>query len=119
AHSPSAPMATATVDNPLWQITIPKKTVKNVIYIMMNKGIGYEAFGATPGFANYLFSPRVTIISEALNDPLAIDPNTGLPMNGSYVSALAGSTQEGFFLDNLRFSYTNQASISSRGLSRD
>jgi hypothetical protein len=116
---PTAPMATATVDNPLWQITIPKKTVKNVVYVMMNKGIGYESYATTPGQGNVFFSPRVTIISDALNDPAAIDPNTGLPMNGSFTTSLSGSYNKGFPITGYLFNYTNEASISSRGISRD
>lgn len=118
-HSTATPMATATVDNPIWQITIPKKTVKNVVYIMLNKGIGYDAYATTTGPAGLFFSPRVTIISDALNDPAAINPQTGLPMNGSYTTSLSGSYNEGFSVNDFSYRYTNDASISSRGISRD
>jgi len=118
-HSSGAPMATANVDNPIWQITIPKKTVKNVVYIMLNKGLGYEAYGTTTGPGGVFFSPRVTIISDAFNDPAAIDPNTGLPMNGSFTTSLNGSYNKGFPVNDYFYTYTNEASISSRGISRD
>ncbi len=118
-HSLTTPMTTATVDNSLWQITIPKKTVKNVVYVMINKGIGYESYGTTNGQGSVIFSPRVTIISDALNDPAAIDPNTGLPMNGTFTTPLNGSYNQGFPVNGFSYSYTNDASISSRGISRD
>ncbi len=117
--SSTSPMPTTTVDNALWQITIPKKTVDNVVYVMINKGLGYESYGATTGQGSVFFSPRVTIISEALNDPAAIDPNTGLPMNGSFTTSLNGSYSQGFPVNGYMYSYTNEASISSRGISRD
>ncbi|MBC7898866.1 MAG: hypothetical protein H7070_02335 [Saprospiraceae bacterium] len=121
AHTTAAPMATATVSDPLWQITIPGRTVDNVIYPILNNGVGYDAFSPTGQAVGFFYSPRVTIESEALNDPLAIDPNTGLPMNGSFTTSLAGSVNKRVPLaaNDFGFDYTNNASVSSRGLSRD
>ncbi len=87
---------TQTINDVVWEITIPGKTVSNVIYPMLNNGVGFENHGTTTGFAQVVYIPRVTIVSDALNDPAAIDPATGLPMNGSYTTSLAGSVIKGF-----------------------
>lgn len=127
-HNSTTPMTTTNVFDPVWQITIPGNTVDNVIYPMMNNTVGYDATpGVAPydngygaGFASIRFSPVVTIESVALNDPLAINPTTGLPMNGSFTTTLAGTRVKGFVvaIDDFFSENDSYASVSGRGLSR-
>ena len=127
-HNSTAPMGTTTVFDPVWQITIPGNTVDNVIYPMLNNNVGYDAFpalsvpgnGYGAGFAVFRFSPVVTIESVALNDPAAVHPVTGLPMNGSYTTGLAGTRFRSFLVRDDDFITDNDsyASVSGRGLSR-
>ena len=107
--------------DPAWEITIPGKTVDNVIYPMLNNSPGFDSFDTGTGSSvNLFYTPRVTIESDALNDPAAINPNTGLPMNGSFTTSLAGNKT--LFFTNVpgaaRSDYTGYASVSGRGLSR-
>jgi len=79
----------------LGRITIPGRTVDNVIYFIANNAVNNELQN---NFANglpvfFTYSPRVTIESAALNDPAAVDPNTGLPLNGSLTVGISGSKQ--------------------------
>jgi hypothetical protein len=127
-HNATTPMTTTTVFNPVWQITIPANSVDNVIYPMLNNTVGYDAApgllptgnGYGAGFASMRFTPIVIIESTALNDPAAIDPNTGLPMNGSYTVSLAGTRVKGFMVQENDFFSENDsyASVAGRGLSR-
>jgi hypothetical protein len=87
---------------------------------MLNNNVGWENHGITSGAADYFYSPRVTIVSDALNDPAAIDPTTGLPMNGSFTTSLQGAEVKNFAIGTgeAPSSFTSYASISGRGLSR-
>lgn len=110
--------STVSVFDDVWQVTIPKNTVQNVIYPMLNNGVLWFNDG-TSGPGSYSYSPQVTIVSDALNDPAAVDPATGLPMNGSYTTSLAGSVAK--FMPSLvggEFENTNYASVAGRGFSR-
>ena len=129
-HNSTTPMVTTSVFDPVWQITIPANSVDNVIYPMLNNTVGYDAASSaqwTPpgngylaGFASYRFTPVVTIESSALNDPAAIDPASGLPMNGSYTASLPGTRLKGFMIDEDDFFSENDsyASVGGRGFSR-
>lgn len=127
-HNSTTPMVTTSVFDPVWQITIPANSVDNVIYPMLNNIVGYDATpGAAPydngygaGFASIRFSPVVTIESVALNDPAAINPTTGLPMNGSFTTTLPGTRVKGFVvgIDDFFSENDSYASVSGRGLSR-
>lgn len=109
---------------PEWQITIPKNSAKNVIYLLMNHSIRHNnsanAGGAAGGQGVFTYSPVVTIESEALESPLAIDPQTGLPMNGSFTTGLPGTRfrsrifTAGQPIDEVE----SYASVNGRGLSR-
>lgn len=122
AYTPNTPVGQSTdYFDPAWEITIPGKTVDNVIFPMLNNNPGYDSYDAGTGsVVNLFYTPRVTIESDALNDPAAINPNTGLPMNGSYTTSLAGNKTM-FFTNEpgaVRSEYTAYASVSGRGLSR-
>jgi hypothetical protein len=126
-HNTATPMATTSVFDPVWQVTIPGNSVDNVIYPMLNNTVGYDAYpsvvnnnGYGVGFASIRFSPVVTIESTALNDPAAVDPITGAPLNGSYTATLPGTRVKGFMVNADDFFSENDsyASVSGRGLSR-
>ena len=129
-HNTVTPMTVTSVFDPVWQITIPANTVDNVIYPMLNNSVGYDAYPSSPGtppgngyvtgFANFRFTPVVTIESTALNNPAAINPTTGLPMNGSYTTGLPGTRYRGFIVGSDDFITDNDgyASVGGRGLSR-
>ena len=130
-HNSTTPMTTTSVFDPVWQITIPGNTVDNVIYPMLNNTVGYDAFpsaqgppagnnGYFTGFASTRFTPIVTIESSALNDPAAVDPTTGLPMNGSYTASLPGTRVKGFIVgpDDFFSENDSYASVGGRGFSR-
>lgn len=121
AHSIAAPMAMTDVSHPSWRIVIPAGTVNNVIYPVMNHSVGFDSFSATGNMTGFFYSPRITIESTALNDPAAIDPNTGLPMNGSFTTSLAGGKSRQRLMENgeVEFNFDSAAAVSSRGLSRD
>jgi len=120
AYTPNTPGSTFEFYDPAWEFDIPGRTVENVIYPLLNNTTGFDSFTTTGYPFTYVYIPRVTIVSDALNDPAAIDPATGLPMNGSYTTSLAGaqtrsfSTTAGEFLTD----YRSYASVSGRGLSR-
>ena len=121
-HSIAAPMGPIqTVSDPQWQITIPGKTVDNVIFPLLNNNFNFTVDSLNPGSVSMFYAPRVTIESVALSDPAAIDPATGLPMNGSYTVGLPGSFSKQFMVGAGEFMTENSAyaSVSSRGLSRD
>ena len=128
-HNSTTPMTTTSVFDPVWQITIPANSVDNVIYPMLNNNVGYDAFasagsptanGYGAGFAFFRFTPVVTIESAALNDPTAIDPTSGLPMNGSYTASLPGTRVRSFLVRDDDFISDNDsyASVAGRGFSR-
>jgi hypothetical protein len=127
-HNSTAPLSATTVFDPVWQITIPANTVDNVIYPMLNNQVGYDAFANTSptgngygsGFAFFRFTPVVTIESVALNDPAAINPTTGLPMNGSFTTNLPGTRVRSFLVRDDDFISDNDgyASVAGRGFSR-
>jgi hypothetical protein len=87
---------------------------------MLNNGVFWEDDGlaSTGTTAFYNYTPRITIVSDALNDPAALDPVTGNPMNGSFTTSLTGSTNEFFIPDAGTFHNQNYASVGGRGLSR-
>ena len=120
-HTPGAPMTITDVFDPVWQITIPGRTVDNVIYPMLNHGGGYDVYNELiGGSVSIVYVPRVTIESSALNDPLAINPTTGLPMAGSFTTSLAGSQVRNFTYAAGDFTadWTGRATVSGRGFSR-
>lgn len=127
-HNSATPMSTTSVFDPVWQITIPGNTVDNVIYPMLTNTVGYDATpntdptgnGYGPGFAFFRYTPVVTIESTALNDPAAINPTTGLPMNGSYTATLPGTRVRGFQVgvDDFISDNDSYASVGGRGFSR-
>lgn len=78
----------------LGRINLPAKANDNILYMINNHTINYQFENLTAANVSgqMSYSPLVTIESVALNDPAAIDPSTGLPMNGSFTTGGNGTT---------------------------
>ena len=120
----NANLVSTTYTDPVWQISIPGKSAKNVIYLLMNHTIrtnnSANVGGPAGGQGVFTYSPVVTIESIALNSPLAIDPTTGMPMNGSFTTGLPGTKFRSRVLTAGQPVDENEsyASVNGRGLSR-
>lgn len=104
------------------RINLPARINRNILYMINNHSISWDFSNPGPGTLNaqMSYSPRITIESDALNDPAAIDPGTGLPMNGSYTTTGNGTKFMNVFLQPSTFnnyveSYTR---ANTTGLSR-
>ena len=66
------------------------------------------------------YSPRITFVSEALDDPSLINPMTGQPFNGSFTTGLPGSKfrTKIYTAANFEQEIDSYASVNGRGLSR-
>lgn len=108
--------------NDIGRITIPGRSADNVFFFLANNLVNYDLLNPnpTPVSSSFLYSPTITLESVALNDPAAIDPGTGLPMNGSYTTGINGTkllskTLAGNAFEN---TFERYASTSSRGFAR-
>ena len=83
---------TAIFDN-VARINLPARANSNILYMINNHSINWQFQNPAVSNVSALmsYSPRITIESVALNDPAAINPDTGLPMNGSYTTTGNGS----------------------------
>jgi hypothetical protein len=114
-------IATTATFNDIGRIKLPAKSADNVIYYVANHLINYSIFNsnATPALGRVTYSPGITIESEALLDPTAIDPNTGLPMNGSYTTGIGSKTFNRTFQPNESDFVLDRYSLAAtRGLAR-
>lgn len=91
--APNPAVTASAIFTDIARINLPAKANKNILYVINNHTIGWDFSnsGATNINAQMSYSPRITIESDALNDPAAIDPATGLPMNGSYTTTGNGT----------------------------
>lgn len=102
-------LTTAATFTDMARITIPGRSVSDIIYTVNNHTITWDFTNelASNIFGQMSYSPRITIESVALNDPAAIDPATGLPMNGSFTTTgngtkfLTRTLTPGFFESNV------------------
>lgn len=112
----------STTFNDLGRITIPGKSVDNIIYAIGNNSVFYNKFNnlAVTSQARVTYTPSITIESVALNDPTLIDPTTGNPYNGSFTTSGFGSIFDANYLapsalDSQTRSYTR---ANTNGFSR-
>lgn len=86
-------VTTTAVFDDVARINLPAKANANILYMINNHTLNWQFQNTTVGnvSATMSYSPRVTIESIALNDPAAINPDTGLPMNGSYTTTGNGT----------------------------
>lgn len=84
-------------------IVLPGKTAKSLVCHHITPFYTYNlsnTSGALINNARVTFIPYVTIYNDALNDPSAIDPSTGLPYGGQLESGMAMTTLHTFSLVN-------------------
>ena len=83
----------STQINDIARITIPGKSVNNIVFAIANHTLSFDMFnpGATPVQGRISYVPSVTIESDALNDPSLINPATGQPFNGSFTTSGLGT----------------------------
>lgn len=121
AHTVGGGFSTGTFDD-LGRITIPAKAADNVIYFILNNTVSNDFrndyANGFPAFFSY--SPRLTIESAALNDPAAVHPTTGLPLNGVLtVSAFGAKIFNKIIPANSSdFSFDHYSSAATRGFAR-
>jgi hypothetical protein len=108
--------------NDLGRITIPGRTADNVIYFILNNTVSSETqntfANGLPVFSSYI--PKITIESAALNDPAALDPTTGLPLNGVLTVSAFGSRvfNKTVAPDDAEFFFDTYSSAATRGFAR-
>jgi hypothetical protein len=97
--------------NDIGRIKIPGKKADNIIYMIANHTVASFAInsGSLPASSFFSYSPGITIESDALLDPAAIDPNTGLPMNGSFTTTGLGSKSNNRLLQPGEFENETQS----------
>jgi hypothetical protein len=67
------------------RITLPANASRSVLFMMTTNWQSYQFFNTTgvpQSSAVFRYDPYLTIESEAFNDPRALDPATGAPLNG-------------------------------------
>jgi hypothetical protein len=86
-------VTTTVIFDDVARINLPAKATSNIVYMINNHTINWQFENTSVGnvSAAMSYSPRITIESIALNDPAAINPDTGLPMNGSYTTTGNGT----------------------------
>jgi len=121
AHTVGGAISSATF-NDLGRITIPGRTADNVIYFVLNNTV---SSGLQNDFANNLlvsfsYGPRLTIESAALNDPAALDPTTGQPLNGVLTITAFGAKQFSKTIapNDFEFSFDHYSTAATRGFAR-
>jgi hypothetical protein len=121
AHPFPGPTSSATFSD-LGRITIPGRSADNVIYFILQNTVNTELHN---DFANGLpvffsYSPRLTIESAALNDPLALDPTTGQPLNGVLTVSAFGTKvfNRTVPANDLEFFFDAYSSAATRGFAR-
>ena len=80
-----APDQTAFNVKDIGRITLPANASRDVIFMMTTNAQNYQFFNTTgvpQSSAVFRYDPYLTIESEAFDDPRAVDPATGGPLNG-------------------------------------
>ncbi len=121
AHTPGAATSRGTFDD-IGRITLPGRSADNVVYFIVNNTIDNEFQNDTssgmPAFFTYV--PRLTIESPALNNPNAVDPTTGLPLNGVLTVNVGGTKlfQRTIPANDFEFAFDNFSTAATRGFAR-
>lgn len=121
AHTVGGATSSGTF-NDIGRITIPGKSADNVIYFIANNTVNSEFqnnfANGLPVFFSYI--PRLTIESAALNDPAALDPTTGQPLNGVLTVNISGAKQfsRTVAANDFEFFFDQYSSAATRGFAR-
>jgi hypothetical protein len=91
----AAPGATNFDVKDIGRLTLPANSSKDILAFMGSHNRNYQFFNSTgvvqpSAFFGYV--PYITIESDALKDPRALDPETNLPLNGKWEIGLSAST---------------------------
>ncbi len=108
--------------NDIGRITFPRNSADNVIYFLQLNQMSYDFANSNSNsvFATFAYTPSYTIESVALNDPAAINPNTGLPMNGSFTTGISASkiTGKTYQANSQEFITDRYSTSATRGFAR-
>lgn len=74
-------------------ITLPGKSANSLLCYWFSPvlNINYANFGATPTYGRLRYSPTLTIENPVLDDPALIDPTTGAPFGGQFLTSMTAS----------------------------
>ncbi len=101
--------------NDIGRINLPKNAAANVIYTIQQNLMHFRVHNPNSNqvLSTVVLMPSLTIVSDALNDPTAINPNTGMPFNGSMTVVTSqkfmGKTYEAFAQETVNDRYTTSA----------
>lgn len=86
----------------LGRVTLPGNSAKNIVYFVANHTWSYQFLNQTgihQNDARFQYTPYVTVESDALKDPRAVDPITNLPLNGKIDLNIGGGHSASRSLD--------------------
>ena len=74
-------------------ITLPGKSANSLLCYWFSPvlNINYANFGATPTYGRLRYTPTLTIENPVLDDPALIDPTTGAPFGGQFLTSMTAS----------------------------
>ncbi|MBN8213352.1 MAG: hypothetical protein J0M09_10570 [Xanthomonadales bacterium] len=74
-------------------ITLPGKSANSLLCYWFSPvlNVNYANFGATPTYGRLRYSPTLTIENPVLDDPALIDPTTGAPFGGQFLTSMTAS----------------------------
>ncbi|HQX54663.1 MAG TPA: hypothetical protein PLP07_01955 [Pyrinomonadaceae bacterium] len=120
-HTVGTTTSSATFED-IGRITIPGRSAENVIYFILNNTMTSEVentySNVLPTFVRY--TPTLRIESDALNDPTAVDPTTGAPLNGVLTVSAFGTkiANKSVVAGEFDFGYDAYSSAATRGFAR-
>lgn len=90
---PNPAVSSTAVFTDMARITLPARATSDIVYMINNHSIIWDSENATAAsfFGTMAYTPLVTIESVAFNDPAAVDPTSGLPLNGSFTTSGNGT----------------------------
>ncbi len=74
-------------------ITLPGKSANSLLCYWFSPvlNINYANFGATSTYGRLRYTPTLTIENPVLDDPALIDPTTGAPFGGQFLTSMTAS----------------------------
>lgn len=74
-------------------ITLPPKSANSLLCYWFSPVLNVNYFnpGATPALGRLRYTPTLTIENSVLDDPALIDPTTGAPFGGSFLTSMTAS----------------------------
>lgn len=89
----AAPASTSFDFDDIASITLPGKSAHSLLCYWFSPylNVSYHNPTASPDVAQLAYFPTLTIESEVLDDPVLIDPGTGLPFGGELLTGMTSS----------------------------